>query len=75
MADIVRIRARRFKTLYQLLTGVDHADLPLPYTGSDHLRKDIGLPEQACVGFSLTLDGTYRTDAFCRLPQYWRSVQ
>lgn len=46
MADILHMRARRFEALYQLLTGATHAELPTAIDGSDHLRKDIGLPEQ-----------------------------
>lgn len=46
MADILHMRAHRFDALYQLLTGGAHAGLPTPFNGSDHLRRDIGLPEQ-----------------------------
>lgn len=46
MADILHLRAHRFDALYELLTGGAHAELPSPFDGPDHLRKDIGLPER-----------------------------
>lgn len=47
MADVLHSRAHRFDALYQLLTGPARAKLPTPYNGSDHLRKDIGLPDRS----------------------------
>lgn len=46
MTDILQMRARRFDALYQLLTGAAHAELPTPFDGTDHPRKDVGLPER-----------------------------
>ncbi len=66
MADIVRLRVHRFEALYQLLTGIAHAELPQPYSGSDHLRKGVGLPSQAYSGLAFTHVGTFRTDPFDR---------
>ncbi|MBU2991663.1 hypothetical protein Q4555_16045 [Octadecabacter sp. 1_MG-2023] len=66
MSDIVRLRAHRFEALYQLLTGVAHAELPQPYSGSDHLRKDVGLPPQANSGLTFTHVGKFQTDPFDR---------
>lgn len=63
MANIVHLRARRFDALYQLLTGVAHAELPKPYDGPDHLRKDIRLPEHPLRGLTVV---RYRTDPINR---------
>ncbi|WP_152912656.1 hypothetical protein [Candidatus Rhodobacter oscarellae] len=75
MADIVRLRARRFHALYQLLTGAAHTELPTPYQGSDHLRKDIGLPKQTFRGLTATQFEIFRTDLFHRAPQRQRPEQ
>jgi len=66
MADILDLRARRFHALYQLLVGVAHSELPTQIDGSDHLRKDIGLPKQAFCGPTTTQFEISRTTPFYR---------
>lgn len=45
MKSLLRFRARRFHALYAMLTG-DVAPVPLkPADLSDHLARDVGLPE------------------------------
>lgn len=45
MTSILRLRARRFYALYAMLTG-DAASAPLKHSDfSDHLSRDVGLPE------------------------------
>lgn len=64
MVDIIHIRARRFDALYELLTGVAVPQLPSPYYGSDHLRKDVGLPEQPDHRPTLNPLGAFPADPF-----------
>lgn len=64
MADIFHMRARRFDALHQLLTGVTHAELPTPFDGSDHLRKDTGLPEQKWSRFDAAPFGLFPFNPF-----------
>ena len=64
MVDILQMRARRFDALYQILTGVDHAELPTPFDGSDHLRKDIGLLEQKWSRFDAAPFGLFQVNPF-----------
>lgn len=63
MTDITYLRARRFNALYQLLTGAAHPELPTAYQDSDHLRKDVGLPEQHRRSLIITPLGTFSTDS------------
>lgn len=45
MTSILRLRARRFHALYAMLTG-DTASATLKQSDlSDHLSRDVGLPE------------------------------
>jgi hypothetical protein len=45
MASILSLRARRFNALYALLTG-DAGSVPLNHSDlSDHLSRDLGVPE------------------------------
>ncbi len=45
MTSIFRLRTRRFHALYALLTG-DKGPVPLKQSDlSDHLSRDVGLPE------------------------------
>lgn len=45
MTSILRLRVRRFHALYALLTG-DGGSVPLNHSDlSDHLSRDVGLPE------------------------------
>lgn len=64
MADIQHMRAHRFDALYQLLTGVACAKLPLPYDGSDHLRADIGLPDVQSARTGLVPFGSVAENPF-----------
>jgi len=62
MANIMHIRARRFQVLYALLTGTGQTDLSRPQHLSDHLMKDMGLPEPHRPEHVSGLLGMFPTD-------------
>lgn len=68
MAYIIRLRARRFDALQWLLTGAAHPELPAFKDGSDHLPKDLGLPEKPLCSPTATAFGPLTTDPRKRRP-------
>lgn len=47
MTSILSLRARRFHALYAVLTG-EAGSVPLKHSDlSDHLSRDVGLPERS----------------------------
>ncbi len=67
MQSILSIRACRFRALHEILTGPPDPGTPRIHSLSNHLARDVGLPEQRDFEPSFRTLGSSAIDLCSRL--------